>query len=326
MKTKLIALMLVTVTFQAQAQDASISAPGVEITQDRIIAPGVRIEADGISAPGVNIKAQTPSQLQIGGSLASYANASLAGMDFSHQNLAGANFTNATLNNANFTNANLSGANFANATLAGANLSGAVLMRASLVNVTLDGANLTDADLTEADLTNASLVGTWITGTRFTRAVLTNVDMSRAQRQTVKAVVPSPRPTYVDAGAISTALQATKKIDLTINFDFNSDKLTTDGEKQVAAVATALKGSDLEKARIRIEGHTDNVGSDTYNLDLSSRRAMRVLRALVDNHSVPETKLSAKGLGESKPIASNDADLGRAMNRRVTLVNLGPGN
>jgi outer membrane protein OmpA-like peptidoglycan-associated protein len=65
-----------------------------------------------------------------------------------------------------------------------------------------------------------------------------------------------------------------------------------------------------------IEGHTDNVGSDTLNLNLSQRRAQSVLNYLVSKN-IDASRLRAKGFGESKPIATNATPLGRAKNRRV---------
>ena len=69
----------------------------------------------------------------------------------------------------------------------------------------------------------------------------------------------------------------------------------------------------------RIDGHTDSRATDEYNLDLSQRRAMAVLRYLVD-HGVEETRLAARGYGESQPIADNDTEEGRALNRRVEFI------
>lgn len=256
----------------------------------------------------------------------SYANANLAHMDFSRQDLTGTDFSNATLTGANFAGSNLTNTNFSNATLTGVNFTSALLQHAGLVNTNLDNAILSNADLSDADLTNASLRNTLVDGTSFRGANLTNVDMSYVLHQPRVAVVAQPAPaptTLVDAGAIAKALAVTHKIDLTINFDFNSDKLTSDGQRQVQEIAGALKSGTLQASRILIEGHTDNVGSAEYNQDLSYRRAMRVMRFLIETDGIPAGQLSAQGFGKTRPVASNDTDLGRAKNRRVTLVNLG---
>ena len=70
---------------------------------------------------------------------------------------------------------------------------------------------------------------------------------------------------------------------------------------------------------IRITGHTDNVGSDTDNLKLSTTRAQAVVSALV-NKGIPKEKLKAEGKGESMPIDTNDTEAGRQRNRRTEFV------
>lgn len=143
----------------------------------------------------------------------------------------------------------------------------------------------------------------------------------------VQTGVITARPVFVGAEVIENALSKPivagadlPKIDLTVNFDFNSAKLTKDGKKQVAEVARALKSSALRGGHFRLEGHTDNVGKDAYNLDLSYRRASEVARILMGKQAVLPDNLTAQGFGARRPVASNDSDLGRALNRRVTLV------
>lgn len=71
--------------------------------------------------------------------------------------------------------------------------------------------------------------------------------------------------------------------------------------------------------RLGISGHTDDVGSDEYNLDLSERRAKAVQQYLIE-HGIAETRIRFKGFGESKPIASNLTEAGKQTNRRVECV------
>jgi OOP family OmpA-OmpF porin len=83
----------------------------------------------------------------------------------------------------------------------------------------------------------------------------------------------------------------------------------------------------LEKYQNRnvlIEGHTDSVGSETYNLGLSQRRADAVRAALISK-GISENRITAKGYGESRPVASNTTAAGRQQNRRVEIVILGEG-
>ena len=71
--------------------------------------------------------------------------------------------------------------------------------------------------------------------------------------------------------------------------------------------------------KVQVEGHTDSVGTDAYNDGLSQRRSQAVVEYLVSK-GIARDRLAAVGLGESKPIASNDTAKGRAMNRRTEFV------
>lgn len=77
--------------------------------------------------------------------------------------------------------------------------------------------------------------------------------------------------------------------------------------------------------KLNIVGHTDNVGKDAYNLDLSKRRASAVKKYLVGKN-IPETIITTDGKGETMPIASNDTEEGRAKNRRVEFFIIKPNN
>ncbi|WP_417437568.1 OmpA family protein [Idiomarina abyssalis] len=66
-----------------------------------------------------------------------------------------------------------------------------------------------------------------------------------------------------------------------------------------------------------IEGHTDSVGSAEMNLDLSQRRASAIINVLVDNFRIQQARMKAIGYGENRPIADNNTDDGRKLNRRV---------
>jgi OOP family OmpA-OmpF porin len=70
---------------------------------------------------------------------------------------------------------------------------------------------------------------------------------------------------------------------------------------------------------VEVAGHTDSVGSEEYNMGLSDRRANSVKDYLI-SQGITATRLTARGYGESQPVASNDTDAGRAQNRRVELI------
>lgn len=72
--------------------------------------------------------------------------------------------------------------------------------------------------------------------------------------------------------------------------------------------------------KLAIEGHTDSIGTHSYNLDLSRRRAAAVSRALATSHTIGADRLSSSGAGASRPKDRNDTFEGRARTRRVELV------
>jgi outer membrane protein OmpA-like peptidoglycan-associated protein len=101
------------------------------------------------------------------------------------------------------------------------------------------------------------------------------------------------------------------------NFAFNSAKLTPAGEAILDdAVAVMNKHQSVN---VRIEGHTDSVGSDAYNMKLGQRRADSVESYLVGK-GISASRLSTVSFGKTKPIARNHPAEGRAQNRRVDLV------
>jgi outer membrane protein OmpA-like peptidoglycan-associated protein len=103
-----------------------------------------------------------------------------------------------------------------------------------------------------------------------------------------------------------------------IAFDFGKDTIKPESDRILNQIATLLS-QHQEVGHIRVEGHTDNVGSRAYNLDLSERRAAAVVKALV-SRGVKRGVLVPAGYGFDRPVASNDTALGRAKNRRVEFV------
>ena len=97
-------------------------------------------------------------------------------------------------------------------------------------------------------------------------------------------------------------------------FDFNKWNIKPEAEATLLKLADAIK--KLGDKQIAIEGHTDSVGSDSYNLDLSEKRAQSVRTWLIQKGGVTTGKISARGLGESKPIAPNTLPDGRRQPRR----------
>jgi outer membrane protein OmpA-like peptidoglycan-associated protein len=101
-------------------------------------------------------------------------------------------------------------------------------------------------------------------------------------------------------------------------FAQGSSQIRNDARARLTMVAELLKiYSDY---KIVIEGHTDSVGSEEANLEISSERAYNFLRYMVDREDIPLERLSSVGYGESRPIASNINEAGRRQNRRVDIV------
>jgi outer membrane protein OmpA-like peptidoglycan-associated protein len=107
-----------------------------------------------------------------------------------------------------------------------------------------------------------------------------------------------------------------------IHFDTAKDTIKSESFKILDQVAELLRAHP-ELKKIRVEGHTDNVGSGAYNKDLSQRRARSVMRYLVERGRIPAERLESEGYGFERPVASNATATGRAKNRRVEFQILG---
>ncbi len=101
-----------------------------------------------------------------------------------------------------------------------------------------------------------------------------------------------------------------------ILFEFDSDILDERSLETLDKFAAYLKRPPELKTLV-IEGHTDSIGSDAYNMELSKKRALAVAKYLVQTHQIPNRKIRAIGYGESRPIADNGNYQGREQNRRV---------
>ncbi len=122
-----------------------------------------------------------------------------------------------------------------------------------------------------------------------------------------------------DADRILAEINAKGQISLYISFASGQAALPSDSGPIIAEIAKLMgKAAEL---RLRIEGHTDNVGVAANNKKLSEERAISVMQALVKK-GVSPSRLEAIGYGQEKPIADNSTDKGRYENRRVELVKI----
>lgn len=105
-----------------------------------------------------------------------------------------------------------------------------------------------------------------------------------------------------------------------IYFDVNQDRVKPESYTTLKSIADVLK--ENPGVRIHIDGHTDNDGADTANLDLSKRRSTSIKNELVNSFGIDASRIEAGGLGETKPVAPNDNPANKALNRRVEFIKL----
>ena len=126
----------------------------------------------------------------------------------------------------------------------------------------------------------------------------------------IQQSVPGATVTRVGEGLVVT-------FDSGILFDFNSDALKSTARSNLDNLAANL--SSFGDSKLVLVGHTDSVGTASYNQGLSERRARSVGTYLITK-GVPSTRVEVTGRGESEPVQPNDTDAGRAANRRVEVA------
>jgi outer membrane protein OmpA-like peptidoglycan-associated protein len=109
-------------------------------------------------------------------------------------------------------------------------------------------------------------------------------------------------------------------VDLMVNFEFNSAQLTNDGMISLDALGKAISDPDLRGAKFRIAGHTDAVGSDSYNQRLSEIRAAAVRDYLGKNFQLNPANFDVVGFGKTQLYDPSDPNA--ASNRRVQVTKL----
>jgi outer membrane protein OmpA-like peptidoglycan-associated protein len=131
----------------------------------------------------------------------------------------------------------------------------------------------------------------------------------------------APRSLSFDEREQIAEIAATKpKIDLEIQFDYNSAEISRTAMPAVQELGKALSDPSLKGATLVVAGHTDGIGGNSYNQDLSERRADTIKRYLVDKYGLAGKNLIAVGYGKTKlKDAANPTD---AINRRVQVVNM----
>ena len=119
---------------------------------------------------------------------------------------------------------------------------------------------------------------------------------------------------------IATIAKDKPNIDLEITFDYNSAEISQKSLPAVQALGRALTNPDLKGSTFVVAGHTDAAGGDSYNQDLSERRADSIKRYLIDKYGIGAADLVTVGYGKSKLKDPNQPMA--EVNRRVQVVNM----
>ncbi len=108
-----------------------------------------------------------------------------------------------------------------------------------------------------------------------------------------------------------------------VMFEFGQMDLSDEVKRSLSEVAEHIR-SDKKTAYIRIDGHTDSIGSEKYNMDLSLKRAIAVAHYMVTREGIDPKMLFVKGMGKTKLLSGNETTEGRRINRRFEILFLVP--
>lgn len=109
------------------------------------------------------------------------------------------------------------------------------------------------------------------------------------------------------------------RIQLDIAFDYGKSTINESSKEQLSMLAKVLNNKSVRFLPINVNGHTDSDGDEDYNLKLSYDRATAIKDFLVSEHDIMEARLTISGYGEGDPIAKNNSERGKALNRRVEV-------
>jgi len=126
--------------------------------------------------------------------------------------------------------------------------------------------------------------------------------------------------TTAEREQISSIAEKKPSIDLEVNFEYNSATLGSKAQPQVTVLGQALSSADLKGRTFVVAGHTDAKGGESYNQELSERRADAVKRFLAEKYGIDATNLVTVGYGKTR--LKNSSDPSAADNRRVQVINM----
>ncbi|MBU0728769.1 MAG: OmpA family protein [Proteobacteria bacterium] len=135
------------------------------------------------------------------------------------------------------------------------------------------------------------------------------------QTNTIKVVEDKD---YAEA-VLDSAKKEDSRVNLKVEFDINSFAVRPESSQILVELANAMKSQELQGQTFTINGHTDSVGSEEYNRNLSLSRAETIKQFLTAN-GIEEARIKTAGFGEENPLVENDTPENRQLNRRVEIV------
>ena len=157
----------------------------------------------------------------------------------------------------------------------------------------------------------------------FVAACATTEEQKPAPQPEQPAPAPAPEAKPAPAAPKPKPKPVAEKVTLAadVHFDFDKAVLKPEGRAKLDELVDKIKGMNLEVV-IAI-GHADSIGSDAYNMKLSTRRADQAVKAYLVSKGIEANRVYTEGKGERQPIASNRTKEGRAKNRRVEIEVIG---
>ncbi|WP_137817150.1 OmpA family protein [Pseudomonas sp. 2FG] len=150
--------------------------------------------------------------------------------------------------------------------------------------------------------------------TEWAPSVGIGMNFGGGSKPAAEVVEAAPAPVAEPVAAAEEPMELVR-VELDVKFDFDKSKVKEESYGDIKNLADFM--NQYPATATTVEGHTDSVGTDAYNQKLSERRASAVRDVLVNQYGVGGERVNAVGYGESKPVADNATDAGRAVNRRV---------
>jgi len=353
MQTKNVFLFLLSWSCCSFAQDVDLEAltdlSGLDDQIEAVVADSLNIDSTnvvGVSTDGKTYQNDDFNDVDWAGQ--NMSGVTFKAVNFINSNLSDVDFSNAVFLNTDFTDTVLDGVCFYGAVFTntdidyGSSVKNSNFSHATFVNSDVDGdtegviwkgetcgsnkaadvkSNVSESNMGISSLVESNLVESNMDISNLAASNINVQSLTKANLNVSNLV----RADLIKADSILMSLKegGSKGVDLTINFATDSDQLLGKAHGQVYEIAQALKSAEMSGNRFLIQGHTDSDGEAEYNVDLSYRRAVRVSRELSEEYGVLASVLSVDGKGESQPITNNNDEQGKAINRRVTLINLG---